>query len=113
MESRLLSTPKLKSALTELMSQAFDLGYIPSVTNTKSTKLCLIISNEDSGKCALLGTMVDKQGESVVEACMVSVRNWLWAADEGFTRDEIVDNPHVCRKIFKRVPVDLLARLLS
>ena len=113
MKSRLLSTPKLKSALTRLMSEAFDLGYIPSVTNTKSTKLCLIISNEYSGKCALLGTMVDQQGRRAVEACMISIQNWAWAKDEGFTRDEVVDNPDLCRKIFKRVPVDRLAQLLS
>jgi hypothetical protein len=44
---------------------------------------------------------------------MVNVPNWLWAESEGFDRDEIVDNDDLCRKIFKRVPVALLAELLA
>ena len=113
MKNRLLSNPKLGSELATLMSEAFELGYIPSINNTQSDKLCLIISNADSGKCALLGTMIDKRGNTQVTACMVSAQNWLWAESEGFDRDEIVDNDDLCRKIFKRVPVALLADLLA
>ena len=113
MESRLAASPKLRGALSKLMNKAFKLGYIPCINNTQSDKLCLIISNADSGKCALLGTMIDKRGNTQVTACMVSAHNWLWAESEGFDRDEIVDNDVLCRKIFKRVPVALLADLLA
>lgn len=113
MESRLLANPKLKGALTQLISEAFELGYIPSINNTQSKKLCLIVSNHDSGKCALLGTMVDDKGGPHVTACLINVDKWSWAESEGFHRDEIVDNDDLCRKIFKRVPVDLLADLLA
>ena len=113
MESRLAASPKLRGALAKLMNEAFKLGYIPSINNTKSDKLCLIISNEDSGKCALLGTMINRYGKTEVTACMVSTDNWLWAESEGFNRDEIVDNDVLCNKIFKRVPVQSLADLLT
>jgi hypothetical protein len=57
--------------------------------------------------------MINKHGKTEVTACMVSTRNWLWAASEGFNRDEIVDNDNLCNKIFKRVSVELLADLLA
>ena len=113
MRNRLLASPKLKGALAQFLTEAFELGYIPAINNTQSKNLCLIISNSDSGRCALLGTMVNKRGKREVTACMVSPHNWLWAESEGFDRDEIVDNDVLCRKIFKRVPVALLADLLA
>jgi hypothetical protein len=62
MKTKLANSPKLKGALAWIMSEAFDLGYVPSINNTESKNLCLIISNVDSGKLALLGTMTDDQG---------------------------------------------------
>ena len=113
MRNRLLASPKLKGALAKFLTEAFELGYIPSINNTQSKKLCIVVSNHDSGKCALLGTTVNKKGDTEVSACTIDVPNWLWAESEGFTRDEIVDNDDLCRKIFKRVPVALLAELLA
>ena len=114
MESKLLvSSPKLKGTLSWIMAEAFELGYIPAVNNTQSRKLCLVLSNQDSGKVALLGTMTDDNGEHVLTACTVSVKNWIWAETEGFTRDEIVDNNKLYHKIFKKVPVEALPWILA
>ena len=113
MKSKLLQSPKLNGALQWIISEAFELGYIPAVNNTQSDKLCLILSNKDSGKVALLGTMYDDDGNSEVVACTVKVKNWLWAESEGFTRDEIVDNNKLYRKIFKKVPVEALPWVLA
>jgi len=114
MESKLLvSSPKLKGALTWIMAEAFDLGYIPSISNTQSHKPCLILSNVDSGKVALLGTMTDEGGNACVTACTVSVKNWMYAETEGFSRDQIVDDDKLYRRIFKRVPVEALPWILA
>lgn len=111
--SRLAASPKLQGALQWILAEAFELGYIPSINNTESKKLCLVLSNKDSGKCALLGTMVDEEGNSEVVACTVSVKNWLWAENEGFTRDEIVDTDKLYSKVFKRVPPEALPWILA
>ena len=113
MKSRLVASPKLKGALAWIMAEAFDLGYIPSITNTESKKLCLVLSNKDSGKCALLGTMYDDDGNAEIVACDVSVKNWLWAETEGFTTDDIVDNDKLYSKVFKRVPPEALPWILA
>jgi len=114
MESKLLAvSPKLRGALAWIMAEAFELGYIPAINNTQSRKSCLVLSNRDSGKIALLGTMTDDQGDPVLTACTVSIKNWLWAEDEGFARDEIIDNNKLYRKIFKKVPVEALPWILA
>jgi|TARA_Y100000310_G_C20633810_1_gene790105 hypothetical protein len=113
MKTKLAASPKLKGALAWIMSEAFDLGYIPSVNNTESKKLCLILSNKDSGKCALLGTMKDESGNIEVVACTVNVKSWQWAEEEGFTRDEIIDSDKLYRKVFKRVPAEALPWILA
>ena len=113
MKTRLAASPKLQGALAWIMAESFELGYIPSINNTESSKLCLILSNKDSGKCALLGTMKNDDGNTEVVACTVSVKNWLWAETEGFTRDEIVDTDKLYTKIFKRVPAEALPWILA
>ena len=65
---RLANSPKLHGALQWIMAEAFELGYIPSINNTESKKLCLVLSNKDSGKVALLGTMYDDDGNAEVVA---------------------------------------------
>lgn len=109
MKTKLAASSKLKGALAWIMSEAFDLGYIPSINNTESTKLCLILSNKDSGKCALLGTCADSNGNEEVIAATVDVRKWIWAEDEGFTTDEIVD----LGTVFKKVPAEALPWILQ
>ena len=111
--SRLAASPKLHSTLLWIISEAFELGYIPSINNTESEKLCLILSNKDSGRCALLGTMRDDDGNAEVVACTVNVKSWLWAENEGFTRDEIVDTDKLYSKVFKRVPPEALPWILA
>ena len=113
MKTRLAASPKLKGALAWIMSEAFDLGYIPSINNTESKKLCLILSNKDSGKCALLGTMYDDSGNSEIVACEVNVKKWQWAEEEGFTRDQIIDTDKLYDKVFKRVPAEALPWILK
>ena len=108
-----MGCPQLKSALEWLMSEAYDLGYIPSINNTKSTKLCLIVSNEDKGKVALLGTMTDEIGDSVPTACMVNIKGWRWAESEGFTWDNIMNDNKLFKKVFVRVPIDTLPSALA
>ena len=111
--TRLLASPKLHSALQWIMSEAFELGYIPSINNTESEKLCLILSNKDSGQVALLGTMYDDDGNTEIVACTVRVKNWIWAETEGFTTDEIVDTDKLYNKVFKRVPPEALPWILA
>lgn len=113
MKNKLLESPKLRGALHWIMSEAFDLGYIPAINNTQSRKPCLILSNQDSGKVALLGTMNDDDGEQHVIACTVNVRNWIWAEDEGFTRDEIIESSKLYDKVFRKIPVEALPYALS
>lgn len=113
MKSRLADSPCLKGALANVMSKAFDLGYIPSINNTKSEKLCLIISNEDSGKCALLGTMINDSGIPTAVACLVNISDWQWAESEGFNWNQIMSNNTLYNKIFRKVPVDFLPDLLA
>ena len=110
---RLANSPELKGALQWILAEAFELGYIPSINNTESKKLCLILSNRDSGKVALLGTMYDGDGNAEVVACTVRVKNWLWAENEGFTTDDIVDNDKLYSKVFKRVPPEALPWILA
>jgi hypothetical protein len=112
-EGRLAASPKLRSALQWILSEAFELGYILSINNTQSKKLCLILSNVDSGKCALLGTMVNEDNMQEVIACQVDVKSWLWAEDEGFTVDQIVDSDELYKKVFKRVPAEALPWVLA
>ena len=108
-----MECPKLKGTLEWLMSEAYDLGYIPSINNTQSSKLCLIIANEDKGKVALLGTMIDDIGDPVPTACMVNVKSWLWAESEGFTWNNIMTDDKLFRKVFVRVPVQFLPAALA
>lgn len=108
MGNQLVQSPKLKAVLAWIMSESFELGYIPSINQTQSKKLCLILSNSDSGKCALLGTMDDE-----VVSCTVDPHKWSWAESEGFTRDEITENPMLFDKVFKRVPPEALPWILS
>tara|TARA_B100001123_G_scaffold437414_1_gene569555 strand:+ start:1208 stop:1546 length:339 start_codon:yes stop_codon:yes gene_type:complete len=112
MKTKLAASPKLKGALAWIMSESFDLGYIPSINNTQSDKLCLILSNADSGKCALLGTM-EEDGKTEVVAATVDVHKWIWAESEGFTRDDIIDNSKLYDKVFKRVPAEALPWILK
>ena len=104
MKTKLLGKSELKHALSWIMSEAFEIGYIPSVDHTKSANACLILSNKDSGKCALLGTMRNKDGESEVAACTVSVSKWIWAESEGFSLDDIIGTDNLHDNVFKRVP---------
>ena len=113
MKTKLAASPKLKGALAWIMSEAFDLGYIPSINNTQSNKLCLILSNADSGKVALLGTMKDDDGITEIVAATVDVRKWIWAETEGFDRDDIIDDPKLYDKVFKRVPAEALPWILK
>tara|TARA_Y100000310_G_C20374924_1_gene665267 strand:+ start:333 stop:686 length:354 start_codon:yes stop_codon:yes gene_type:complete len=112
-DKRLANSPELQGALQWILAEAFELGYIPSITNTESKKLCLVLSNKDSGKVALLGTMYDDDGTPEIVACDVMVKNWLWAENEGFTTDEIVDNDKLYSKVFKRVPPEALPWILA
>jgi hypothetical protein len=57
--------------------------------------------------------MKNDDGDTEVVACTVSVKNWLWAETEGFTRDEIVDTDKLYTKIFKRVPAEALPWILA
>ena len=113
MKTKLAASPKLKGALAWIMSEAFDLGYIPSINNTESKKLCLILSNRDSGKCALLGTMYNDDGSSEIVAATVDVNKWIWAEEEGFTTDDIVDKGELYGEVFKRVPAEALPWILK
>ena len=108
-----MECPKLKGALEWLMSEAYDLGYIPSINNTQSSKLCLIIANEDKGKVALLGTMIDDIGNEVPTACVVNIKSWLWAEAEGFTWDNIMTDNRLFKRVFVRVPVEFLPAALA
>ena len=110
---RLAASPKLQGALQWILSEAFELGYIPSINNTQSKKLCLILSNIDSGKCALLGTMINDDNKHEVIACQVNVRSWLWAENEGFTVDQILGDDELYKKVFKRVPAEALPWILA
>jgi hypothetical protein len=57
--------------------------------------------------------MIDDTGESEVVACTVDVKGWLWAEEEGFSRDEIVDIDKLYHKIFKKVPAEALPWILA
>lgn len=113
MKTKLLGKSELKHALSWIMSEAFEIGYIPTVDHTKSANLCLILSNKDSGKCALLGTMYDEDGKSEVAACTVSVDSWVWAEKEGFSLDDIIGTDKLYDNVFKRVPPEALPWILS
>ena len=111
MKNKLAASPKLKGALAYIMSEAFEIGYIPSLNKTDSERLCVILSNTDSGKCALLGTLKDDD-ESVI-ACTVDVKQWLWADTEGFTLNDITDCPDLSSRVFKWVPAEALPWILA
>ena len=98
---------KLAGKLSQIISDAFDIGYKLSV-NTTLTDKTLILSNKTSGKVALIGATPNG-----VEACMVDLRAWLWAEAEGFTKDEITTDKKLSDKVFKHVDVENLAVLLS
>ena len=104
---------KLDSVLAQIIDESWNNDSKLDINQTASKKRCLILSNKESGKVALLGTMKDELGKEVIEAVMVDIHQWQWAEDEGFTRDEIVDNDDLCRRIFKRVPVRDLPNLLA
>ena len=104
---------KLKAKLTELLSKAYDMGYTLEVNETLSPKKCLILSNKKSQKVALLGTMVSSEGETTVEACMDDVNKWMWAEQEGFSRDDLTNKEVLYKNIFTRVSADNLPNLLA
>ena len=59
---------------------------------------CLVITNMKSRKVCLLGSLKDpKTGENKIGASMINLSNWVWAANEGFTTDQILNdiNDHV------------------
>jgi hypothetical protein len=104
---------KISGIVAQIMDKSWECGNKVDVNKTLSKSLCLILSNQNTGKVALLGTMTDMYGNERAEAVMVNVDQWCWAETEGFTRDQIVDDDRLCKRIFKRIPVHTLPQLLA
>ena len=104
---------KISGIVAQIMDKSWESGHKVDVNKTLSKKLCLILSNKKTGTVALLGTMTNIDGEEVAEAVLVDVHQWIWAETEGFTRDQIVDDDRLCKRIFKRIPVHTLPQLLA
>jgi len=115
-----MKTPARKtlgSALGELISECSNVhGYIPNINQTlmdKCNRNCIILSNKASGKVALMGNMIDKDGKRFINAYMVNIWKWNWASDEGFTIDNIFGDNVLCDDVFSMVSIDRLPLLLK
>jgi len=103
-------TNEMKAFLPELISGFLEEGHGSSLTISKTANPdceCLVITNMQTHKVCLLGSLVDEStGENKIGAATVNLENWIWAADEGFTTDQIVNQ--VDAPVFKIVcPGDL------
>lgn len=53
---------------------------------------CLVISNIKSRKVCLLGSLKDPlTGENKIAASMINLQKYVWAHNEGFTIDEMLN----------------------
>ena len=100
---------KLTNQLTKVLMEAFELDFIPRVSKTLNSD-CLVLSHKKSGKVALMGVMIDSEGIELVKAYTIDVQRWAWAADEGFTLEQLIETD--CGKVFCPVDLDNLAKEL-
>ena len=108
---------KLAGSLSEVLSEAFDIGYTLDVNTTLKSAAakhpCYILSNLKAGKVGLLGQMSKLNGEIVVKSFLIDVHKWNWASNEGFTIDDIFNEDRLYSTIFTDVPVETLPALLA
>ena len=107
----------LGKCLGEVIIEASDFhGYIPNVSKTvmdNCKRYCLILSNKDSGKVALMGVMTDQAGKEFINSFLIDVYKWNWASDEGFSIDEVFTDNRLYKQIFTMVPPNTLPKLLA
>ena len=73
---------------------------------------CLVITNMKSRKVCLLGSLKDpKTGENKIGASMVNLSKWVWASNEGFTANQILND--MSGHVFKIVSPGDLPELLA
>ena len=91
----------LQEIIKKIKKEGAHRGYkfISEKTLGKNT---FVIGNKKTSKAILLGQDEDK----VIKCYSVDINKWLWAEEEGFSRDEIVDK--LFYEVFKKIKIKKL-----
>ena len=94
----------------EIQREAFHTGHWVDMKE-HAFDTSVLLSNKDTSKVIFFGKMT-KNGEKSLGAYKIDVYKWMWAEQEGFSTEQIVNN--LKSEIFIEIKVDdILEELTS
>lgn len=105
-----MMTQRLLARVRDILEECDQLGF-PIDRSLSSDEDSFILRNTQNDKSILIGEVEAESGKREIIAFEIAIHKWKWAEDEGFSKDQIIDE--FANEIFSTISIDTVSHYLT